>query len=91
MVDTTATLGGMETKVLEYPSTMITSPTGDITVPVSLRRYRPTVARPSEIKSLRRLPELTVVWTKAIETLLSHGTFLRAGCNDARRSWPPAT
>jgi hypothetical protein len=67
----------METEVLEYPSTMITSPTGQTAIPAPLRRYRPTVAGPSEIKSLSRLPELTVVWTKGIDTLLSHRAFLR--------------
>jgi hypothetical protein len=77
MVDIIATLGGMEPAAIEYPSTMVTSPTGATTVPVSLRPYRPTVARPSDIKSLTRLPELTVVWTKRIDTLLSHRTFLR--------------
>src|SRR5574339_59741 len=77
MVDTITTLGGMETEVLEYPSTMITSPTGQTAIPAPLRRYSPTVAGPSEIKSLRRLPELTVVWSKGIDTLLSHRAFLR--------------
>jgi hypothetical protein len=67
----------METDVLEYPSTMVTSPTGEITVPAPLRRYGPRVARASEIRSLRRLPELTVVWTKGIDVLLSHRAFLR--------------
>jgi hypothetical protein len=67
----------MGTEVLEYPSTMVTSPTGETTIPAPLRRYSPTVARPSEIRGLRRLPELTVVWTKEIDTLLSHRTFLR--------------
>jgi hypothetical protein len=69
----------MRTEVLdyEYPSTMITSPTGETTSPAPLRRYRPRVARPSELRSLRRLPELTIVWTKEIDTLLSHRTFLR--------------
>ncbi len=67
----------METVAIEYPSTMLTSPTGDTTVPAPLRPYRPTVARPSDVKNLRRLPELTVVWTKGIDALLSHRTFLR--------------
>jgi hypothetical protein len=67
----------MAAETLEYPATMVTSPTGDITVPAPLRRYGPTVARPSEIKGLKHLPELTVVWTKGIDTLLAHRAFLR--------------
>ena len=67
----------METTALEYPSTIVTTPTGETTVPAPLRRYRPRLARASEIKGLRRLPELTVVWTKEIDALLSHRTFLR--------------
>lgn len=67
----------MERAILEYPSTMITSPTGEATVPAPLRPFRPTVARPSAIKRLPRLPELTVVWTTGIDTLLSHRGFLR--------------
>ena len=35
------------------------------------------LARASEIRGLRHLPELTVVWTKQIDALLSHRTFLR--------------
>jgi cell division protein ZapA (FtsZ GTPase activity inhibitor) len=66
----------MET-ALEYPSTMVITPTGDTTIPMPLRRYRPRLARASEIRSLRQLPELTVVWTKGIDALLSHRMFLR--------------
>jgi hypothetical protein len=77
MVDTRDTLGGMETVVLEYPSTMVTTPTGETTIPASLRRYRPRLTRASEIRGLSRLPELTVVWTREIDALLSHRTFLR--------------
>lgn len=77
MVDVRITLGGMETAALEYPSTIITTPSGETTIPAPLRRYRPKLARASEIRSLRRLPELTVVWTKGIDALLSHRTFLR--------------
>jgi hypothetical protein len=67
----------METAALEYPSTMVTTPTGQATIPAPLRRYRPRLARASEIRGLRHLPELTVVWTKEIDALLSHRTFLR--------------
>jgi hypothetical protein len=67
----------METAALEYPSTIVTTPTGETTIPAPLRRYRPRLARASEIKGLRRLPELTVVWTKEIDALLSQRTFLR--------------
>lgn len=67
----------METIALEYPSTIITSPTGETTIPAPLRPYKPRVTRPSEIQKLRRLPELTVVSTKGIEALLSHRAFLR--------------
>jgi hypothetical protein len=67
----------METAALEYPSTVVTTPTGETTIPAPLRRYRPRLARASEIKGLRHLPELTVVWTKEIDALLSHRTFLR--------------
>jgi hypothetical protein len=68
----------METAALEYPSTMVTTPTGETaTILAPLRRYHPRLAGPSEIRSLRRLPELTVVWTKEIDALLSHRTFLR--------------
>jgi hypothetical protein len=67
----------METAALEYPSTMVTTPTGETTIPGPLRRYHPRLARASEIKGLRHLPELTVVWTKGIDALLSHRTFLR--------------
>jgi hypothetical protein len=56
---------------------MVTTPTGEATIPAALRRYRPTLARPSELQRLRRLPELTVVWTQGIDALLSHPTFLR--------------
>ena len=63
--------------MLEHPSTMLTSPTGAAIVPAALRRYNPTVTRPSEIKELRRLPDLTVVSTERIDTLLSHKAFLR--------------
>jgi hypothetical protein len=77
MVDRWDTLGGVETAALDYPSTMVTSPTGETTIPAALRRYRPKLARASEIKGLRRLPELTVVWTNEIDALLSHRTFLR--------------
>jgi hypothetical protein len=62
---------------LEYPSTMVTTPTGETTIPAPLRRYRPKLARASEISALRRLPELTVVWAEGINALLSHRTFLR--------------
>ena len=68
----------MQVEALEYPSTLIPSPTGDPIVPAPLRRYRPTVAKSSQMKELRRLPELTVVWTRHIDTLLSHKAFLRA-------------
>ncbi len=67
----------MKTAGLEYPSTIVTTPTGETTVPPPLRRYRPRLARASEVKNLKRLPELTVVWTKEIDALLSHRTFLR--------------
>lgn len=62
---------------LEYPSTMVTTPSGETTIPAVLRRYRPKLARASEVRNLTRLPELTVVWTKEIDALLSHRTFLR--------------
>jgi hypothetical protein len=62
---------------LEYPSTMVTTPSGETTIPAPLRRYRPKLARAAEVRNLRRLPELTVVWTKEIDALLSHRTFLR--------------
>ena len=67
----------MEAAALEYPSTIVTTPSGETTIPAALRRYRPRLARASEIKGLSRLPELTVVWTKEIDALLSHRTFLR--------------
>jgi len=72
------TLGGMETERSEYPSTIVTSPTGEATIPKPLRRFSPSVAKASEIRDLKRLPELTVVSTVRIETLLSHKAFLRA-------------
>ena len=67
----------MNTKQIERPSTIVTSPTGQPTVPPGLRRYHPTVTRPSAIKGLRRLPDVTVVRTPRIEILLSHAAFLR--------------
>jgi hypothetical protein len=68
----------METAAFAYPSTMVTTPTGNnTTIPSPLRRYRPKLARASELSRLRRLPELTVVWTEGIDALLSHRTFLR--------------
>lgn len=78
MVDTWFTLGGMETEPLEYPSTIVTSPTGEAAIPGPLRRFSPSVAKASEIRELRRLPELTVVSASRIDTLLSHKAFLRA-------------
>jgi len=68
----------MHAELIEHPSTILTSPTGDAVVPAALRRYHPTVATPSEINALKRLPELTVVSTERIDTLLSHKAFLRA-------------
>ncbi len=70
--------GCMQAAALEYPSTLFTSPTGELSVPRQLRRYGPTVAKPSQMKDLRRLPELTVVWTRHIDALLSCKAFLRA-------------
>jgi hypothetical protein len=67
----------MDAAAIVYPSTLVTTPTGETTIPAPLRRYRPKFARPSEIKGLRRLPELTVVWTREIDALLSHRSFLR--------------
>jgi hypothetical protein len=37
-------------------------------------------------QGLRHLPELTVVWTKEIDALLSHRTFLRRACLVTNRS-----
>jgi hypothetical protein len=67
----------MQVQAFEYPSTLVTSPTGQIAVPAPLRRYSPKVARAAELKSLKHLPELTVVWTIAIGALLSQRAFLR--------------
>jgi hypothetical protein len=77
MVDVKSTFGGMETELIDHPSTILTSPTGEAVIPAPLRRFNPTVAKPSEIKELKRLPDLTVVRTERIDTLLSHKTFLR--------------
>jgi transcriptional regulator with XRE-family HTH domain len=68
----------MHAEALRYPSTLVTSNSGKPTVPGPLRRYSPTVARPSQIKALTRLPEMTVVWAKHIDTLLAHKAFLSA-------------
>ncbi|HEY1302725.1 MAG TPA: hypothetical protein VGF24_04200 [Vicinamibacterales bacterium] len=80
----------MESAALEYPSTMVTTPTGETTVPAPLRRYHPRLARASEIKSLEHLPELTVVWTKGIDALLSHRTFLRMLADRLRATPEPS-
>ena len=67
----------MKTEMIERPSAILTSPTGQPAVPPALRRYRPRVTKPSAIKGLRRLPDVTVVRTPRIDMLLSHSAFLR--------------
>ena len=68
----------METELIETPSTMLTSPTGQAVIPAALRRYHPMVTKPAAIKALRRLPDVTVVRSKRIDVLLAHHAFLRA-------------
>jgi hypothetical protein len=74
MVDSEATLGGME---IEHPSTILTSPTGQAVIPRLLRRYRPKVTRASALRRIKRLPDVTVVRSESIDVLLSHEAFLR--------------
>ncbi len=67
----------METELIEHPSTILTSPTGQAAVPRPLRRYHPRVTKASALRALKRLPEVTVVRTERIDVLLSHEAFLR--------------
>src|ERR1700733_3570501 len=68
----------MATDLIQYPSTILTSPTGQVVVPTALRRYAPRVTKPAAIKALRPLPDVTVVRSERIDVLLSHHVFLRA-------------
>jgi hypothetical protein len=80
----------MDTQLIDHPSTILTSPTGEAVIPAPLLRYNPTVAKAAQIKELLRLPDLTVVATERIDTLLSHKAFLRALADRMDRTPEPS-
>jgi hypothetical protein len=80
----------MESGLIENPSTMLTSPTGEAVIPAALRRYHPRVTKPAALKTLRRLPDVTVVRSERIDILLSHHAFLRALSDRFRQTPEPS-
>ncbi len=66
----------MTTATSSYPTTLLTSPSAPLSIPNWARPYAPSIAKPSGVARLQRLPELTIVRAKALGALLAFDSFL---------------
>ena len=67
----------MSTGTVEYPEILLTGPAQGSSVPDWVRPFPAKVVRLERIRSVRKLPELTVVRARALENVLEQASFLR--------------
>jgi transcriptional regulator with XRE-family HTH domain len=80
----------MTTATLAYPKILLTGPAQKSSVPHWMRRFSPRVVATENVRSLSRLPELTVVRAEAPAAILALQPFLRSLANGIRQTPRPA-
>jgi transcriptional regulator with XRE-family HTH domain len=80
----------MTTATMAYPKILLTGPAQKSSVPHWMRRFSPRVVSTENVRSLSRLPELTVVRAEAPAAILALQPFLKSLAKGIRQTPRPA-
>jgi transcriptional regulator with XRE-family HTH domain len=80
----------MTTATMTYPKILLTGPAQRNSVPHWMRRFSPRVVATENVRSLSRLPELTVVRAEAPAAILALQPFLKSLATRIRQTPRPA-